>query len=115
MSAATFPMHVVPIVNVRRGDSEIILCDGTKDAYAIRDARPPLAGGREAEAVLAAVVGVYQLGEEGRTPIPPIRSASSRALRVPDRHRDRSPSGAVTGSMAAGLAAGSSATKACVA
>jgi type VI secretion system protein ImpG len=71
-SAAAFPLHVVPISNVRRGDSEIIACDGTKDAYAIRDARTPLAGGgREAEATLAAVIGVYLLGEQGRTPIPP--------------------------------------------
>ena len=72
VTAQVFPMHVVPIANERRGDSAPILCDGTKDAYAIRDARSPLvAGGREAESVLAAVVGVYQVGDQGRVPIPP--------------------------------------------
>ncbi len=67
-----FLMFTVPIVNARRGDSEPILCDGTKDAYPIRDARRPLASaGHETGTVLAAVLGVYEVGPQGREPVPP--------------------------------------------
>lgn len=72
LSEQVFPLFVVPVTNVRRGEAETITCDGTKDAYPIRDARTPLANqGREAESVLASVTGVYQLGEQGKVPIPP--------------------------------------------
>lgn len=72
MSEQVFPLFVVPVANVRRGDSETIFCDGTKDAYPIRDARGPIAGaGREAPTVLSSVVGAYQLDDQRRRPIPP--------------------------------------------
>jgi type VI secretion system protein ImpG len=68
----SFVPFVVPVVNVRRGEAEPILCDGTKDAYPLRDARPPLGdAGRESLTALASVDGVFRVEGAARLPIPP--------------------------------------------
>lgn len=68
----SFLPFVVPVTNVRRGEAEPIRCDGTKDAYPIRDGRPTAKNGRdEAPAALAGVEGVYRIDGAARTAIPP--------------------------------------------
>ncbi len=68
----SFVPFVVPVANVRRGEAESILCDGTKDAYPLRDARPPIGdAGRESLTALACVDGVYRVEGAARWPIPP--------------------------------------------
>ena len=76
-----FQLFAVPIENALRRDAVPILCDGTKDSYAIRDARAETASaGREARAVLCSVEGVYRDTKRGRMPIVPGLVADTDAV-----------------------------------
>ncbi|WP_437509732.1 type VI secretion system baseplate subunit TssF [Sorangium sp. So ce1099] len=71
-SADVFQLFVVPMVNARRGQAEIITCDGKRDGYPIRDARSATANaGLEVRTALCSVTGVYQVTEDGKQPILP--------------------------------------------
>ncbi len=77
----SFQLFAVPIENARRREAAPILCDGTKDSYAITDARAETAGaGREARAALCSVEGVYRVGDRGREPIVPGLVADAGAV-----------------------------------
>lgn len=67
-----FQLFVVPVQNLRRADAQAITCDGTRDSYPVLDAKPVPEDGRPiVPTVVHSIVGVYQLNERGREPIPP--------------------------------------------
>ena len=78
-----FHLFCVPIVNLRRSMAQPILCDGTKERYAIRHPKSDL--GFEPHTIL----GVYEITKTGMKPIRAGiisgESGSYEIVRVPDR------------------------------
>jgi type VI secretion system protein ImpG len=60
-----FQMFTVPIVNLRAGNAQPILCDGTHERYPLR--HPEL----QRKFALHSVLGVYELAEKGKIPLRP--------------------------------------------
>lgn len=60
-----FHLFTVPVVNNQRTLAQPILCDGTRERYAIRHPDPQFGF------CLQKVMGVYETGEQGMTPLRP--------------------------------------------
>jgi type VI secretion system protein ImpG len=65
ITADTFELHTVPMINLRRDLSDPIECDGTKERYSVH--HPESFAGY----AVHSVVGVYSSGDKGMVPIAP--------------------------------------------
>lgn len=65
LTADTFVLNAVPIVNIKRDMANPILCDGTRERYLVRHPDPA------ARFVPHSILGVYRLLKEGMTPLEP--------------------------------------------